>query len=570
MSILEDPNTEVVETDVLVLGGGIAGCIAAIRAKEFGVDVVLVDRGSIGRSGLSPCMSGTLNYFDLETDDFDAWFREFVEAGEWVNDQECLESIFKESTELIGDLETWGAVFQKNDQGKFVRAAGAGMIHSRNIFMIYGGLQLMLAVRGEVLRRGVRVVERVMSTDLLASDGKELTNGKIVGAVGFNVRTGKFYVFKAKATIIATGGTLSGQMRCILPVNSGDGKGMGFRAGAQMRNVDLTSYGLRLRDFAGPIGPGLGIFDAVGAHFINAQGNRFMQKWDRQAMERARRVTVVKAIATEEREERGPVYVDATHLSDASHHRIEKAIPLVVNSLAAVGQSFRKDLIPYTIDLQDCGPGGIRTNREAKTSVPGLYAAGDASDHAVMGVTDIYGPGTLSAIGGRRAGKSAAKYVAEVEEPTINEQQVRVLKERIFAPMKLELGLRHYEVREHCRSILKKGLVGPFRHEKGLKEALDIVQEIKQEEITKVVATDYHELARSIGLRNELLSLEILANCCLLRTESRGGHCREDYPQRDDANWLKWVIAKRQDDAVQVWAEPIPFEEYRLKPKPGK
>ena len=107
-------------------------------------------------------------------------------------------------------------------------------------------------------------------------------------------------------------------------------------------------------------------------------------------------------------------------------------------------------------------------------------------------------------------------------------------------------------------TLWEKGLLGPVRTAKGLQQAIEMAQEIRRDKIPRLSAADGHELSRCIGLGNELLLLELLPRCALLRTESRGSHYREDYPERDDANWLKWVIAKREGDAIKIWAEPIP------------
>ncbi len=567
MAALEEAKTEVVKTDVLVLGGGIAGCLAAIKARESGLDVVLVDKGNLGRSGISFMMAGVLTYFDPEKDDYDEWYKECVELGQWINDQKCLEGMINETTGRIRDLDSWGVEFQKVG-GEFIRKPGVGHIHARNILMTNGGFQMMLVVRGEVLRRGVRVIERVMTTDLLTSDGELPTKGRIVGAVGFNIRTGKFYVFRARATVIATGMTGSVTLRPVAAILSGDGKAMAFRAGCEMRNIDLT--------FSSPhpaglnCGPGLNILTGEGTIFVNAKGDRFMQKWDPIRMERAPRTLICRAIATEELEGRAPVYLDATHLDEAAHGRIEKCIPIILRSFASAGLDLRKDKIPYTSDLIDVGPGGIRVNGENATTIVGLYAAGAASDHGEIGVTNYISLGMVSAIGGYRAGEAAAKCTAKTGEPTINERQVQVLKQQVFAPMNRESESKHQEVRQHCKSIFQKGLLGPIKNERGLKEAIGAARGIREREIPKLAARDFHELARCIGLGNELLFLELFSRCSLLRTESRGWHYREDYPQRDDANWLKWVIAKREDDGIKVWIEPIPFEEYPLKPKRPK
>lgn len=565
MVTINETEATTIRTDILVLGGGIAGCTAAIKARESGLDVVLVDKGSVGRSGLSPCMSGVLACFDPESDDYDKLYEECIEVGQWLNDQECLEDMICETTERVKEMEIWGAKFQKDSLGKLIRRPTLGQ-HLQRVFMVNGGLQIMLALRGEVVRQGVHLVERVMATDLLTSDGELPTGGSIVGAVGFNVRNGRFYIFQSKVTIIATGATLSGLLRCIYPILSGDGNAMAFMAGCEARNIDLTRFDFRLRDFAGPIGPGLHIFGSEGVHFVNARGERFMGKWAPALMERASRALLARAIAIEEREGRGPVFVDATHLDDTSHDRIEKAIPMVIRNLAAAGQSFRTDRVPYTIALFNCGPGGIRINRDAETTLPNLFAAGDATDHGDCGVSPHLGSGMASAIVGNRAGLAAAKRAIEIGGQPVNKSQIKSLKEKIFAPMKRESGISHHEVREQCRVILERNLLGPFKNQAGLKEAIEYTQEIERQ-IPKITAKDYHELARSIGVRNELLLLELIARCSLLRTESRGIHYREDYQERDDINWLRWVITRKQNYGIDVWSERIPFEKYRLKPK---
>jgi len=246
------------------------------------------------------------------------------------------------------------------------------------------------------------------------------------------------------------------------------------------------------------------------------------------------------------------------------------AIPIIIRSFALAGLSLRKDRIPYTSGLSDVGPGGIRVNKSGETTIPGVYAAGAATDHAEDGVDNIIGHGMESGIGGHRAGEAAAKYAMEIREPTICEHLIKSLKEHLFGPMKRQSGLKHQEVMGHCMRIWESGLLGPVRNKRGLEEAVAAAQKIREEEAPKLVARDYHELARSIGLGNGLLLMELLPRCALLRTESRGSHYREDYLTRNDQDWLKWVIAKKENNGIKVWAEPIPYSQYRLKPKPKK
>ncbi|MBI2831916.1 MAG: FAD-binding protein [Chloroflexi bacterium] len=567
MAVSQQIKSETLETDVLVLGGGIAGCFAAIRARELGADVVMVDKGNLGRSGLSHQMSGVLTCFDPDTDDREQWYRECVEAGEWLCDQHRLEGMVTETAERINDLERWGVTFQR-DNGKRLRKACVGQRHIRNVVLTNGGLQMMSVLRGEVLRLGSRVLERVMATDLLTSDGDFPTTGQVIGAAGFNIRNGTFYVFRAKAVVIATGPTLAILSRMPVYNLSGDGKAMAFRAGCEMRNIELAHYGYRPKDFN--TAPGANILFGEGAVMVNAQGERFMKKWDQELVERSTRSLVGRAIVVEMLENRGPVYLDATHLDDAAYRRIDMAIPIVMRSFAAGGLDIRKDLVPYVVTLTDICPGGIRVNRSGATTLTGLFAAGAATDHAEVGVTDVISIGMASAIGGHRAGEAAARSLAALDLQAVDTHQVESLQNKIFAPLWRQIGLTREEVREHCVSVQEQGMFGPIRSDGKLKAAMKIVQGIKHEEIPRMVARDYHDLVGVIGVENGLLFLELLAHTALLRTESRGSHYREDYPARDDKNWLKWVIAKREGRQIKTWVEPLPMSEYPVRPNGGQ
>ncbi len=564
MSVLEEANTEVLQTDVLVLGGGIAGCLAAIRARECGADVVLVDKANVGRSGVSHQWS-IVSYFDPETESYDDCYRECVEAGQWLVDQKLLEGMLNESTDRAGDLVKWGVEFQKDDKGKYIRSPGVGHHYSRNSYLAHGGLQMMSVVRGVVLRRGVRLLERVMATDLITSDGEHPTRGQVAGAVGFHIRNGKFYVIKAKAVVITTGPTsLLWRGYAWAPSLSGDGQAMAFRAGAEMRNLDIAFF--RYMPIGFNCSSGANILLGEGLTMVNAKGERFMEKWDPVRKERAAAALYCRAMATETREGRGPILWDATHLDEAAHARIEKSLLLTIRNYAIKGLSLRKDKIPVACLLNDLGPGGVRNKtRMGATSVPGLYCGGAVSDHGEDGVSNVIGHGMASAIGGYRAGEGAAIYSSEADAITINERQAQQFKEQMYAPLKREAGIDYQVPKIGCDRVFDSGLLGPIRNEKKLKQALDAVLEIK-EDVPKLVAKDYHELTRCIGVSNALLFPELISRCAVVRTESRGSHFREDYPARDDANWLKWVIAKRKDDGIQVWTESIPFEEYLLRP----
>ncbi len=568
MSIYDDAKIEVIDTDVLVLGGGIAGCLAAIRAREAGADVVLLEKAEVGRSGHSHQWS-ILGYFDPEAESHDDCYRECVEGGQWLVDQERFEGMLNESTDRARDLIKWGVKLQKDAEGKYIRRPGVGHHYSRVSYLAHGGFQMMSVVRGEVLRRGVRLLERVMATDLLTSDGELPTQGRVVGAVGFQVRNGKFYVIKAKAVVITTGATsILWRGYAWAPSLSGDGQAMAFRAGAEMRNLDIAFFRYLLTGFN--CAPGANIFFGEGMIMVNAKGERFMEKWDPVRKERAPAALCCRATAIEILEGRGPVYWDCTHFDEAAHARIRKTLISVVRNLEINGLSLEKDKIPATFLLNDIGPGGIcvRT-KEGTTSIAGLYCGGAVSDHGEDGVTNVLAHGMASAIGGHRAGGGAAGYAQEAPAPAIIENQVRQLKEKTFAPLKRTSGIRPEVVKIRCDDLFDSGWLGPIRNEEKLKKALETVLEIKKD-IPQLVARDYHGLTRCTGISNAVLFPELISRCAVVRTESRGSHFREDYPERDDANWLKWVIARRKGDDIEVWTEAIPFEEYPLQPQLAK
>ncbi len=208
-------------------------------------------------------MSGSCTSYDPSKDDYEEFYRECVEGSQWVSDQGRLEGMIEEAGACWREAESWGVKFVKED-GRYVYFPGVGHSRPRNIIMVDGGFQLMSVVRGEVLRRGVRVVERVMAYRLLTSDGESPTGGRVIGAAGVNIRNGTFYVFKAKATVIATGCMSSISHKSNAASLSGDGNAMAFEVGCEFRNMDLSHFSYYP----------MGLNSAPGANIINSGGSK--------------------------------------------------------------------------------------------------------------------------------------------------------------------------------------------------------------------------------------------------------------------------------------------------------
>ncbi len=558
-SLIDSANVH--ETDVLVVGGGIAACLAAIEARGEGVDVILVDKATVGRSGLSPLMSGVMELFDPEEDSYDDWLRRFVEIGQYINEQDILGQEIKESTGVVRDMQRWGVEFKKKD-GKIDRFSSVG--GHMKVKMVNGGLQMMNVIRGEVIRRGVKVIERVMVFDLLTSDGESPTEGSVVGAIGFSLRTGKLHVFKAKVTIICSGCVALRRFRGTSPfLLSADGIMAAVKVGCQLKNLELTLAAVCPADYN--LAPGAHLMLGQGAHLVNKDGERFMKRYDSVQMERAPKTVVALGATKEYFEGRGPVYLDLRHLDAQAHAAIKNGIPMYMKAMERAGLDLSKDTIRYKANATPClGPGGLRINMERATTIPGLYAAGSSSDHAEDGVENGLGNGMDSAAGGRVAGRYAAKYVKEVEPSSIKNRQVEALAAKAFQLLKHPKGVMASDVNEDIDKIWEP--IEVLRSEKSLKESMRKLEEIKGEKVPTLWAKDYHTLAGVLGVVNKVSFLDLFLRAALMRTESRGGHYRLDYPQRDDKNWLKWVICQQKGQRIEVWTEPVPFERYPLKP----
>ena len=246
--MLIQPKENIVETDVLVIGGGMAGLFAAIKARDEGVSVTLVDKGFVSRSGASSFLDGHITLFNPDWGhDLKAWQEQIGVTGEYMNNPEWTEATFKDSWDRVQDLLAWGVTTPREQDGGFVHPfANVDMPKGRVIDSIWlgWGWTFMPVLRRHALKVGVKIVDRTMITDLLKQDGA------VAGAVGFHTQTGDFYVFQAKATVIATGTSgFKGQAPAKCNRSSFDGEAIAYRAGAAISGKEFSAFG-RTRPYA--------------------------------------------------------------------------------------------------------------------------------------------------------------------------------------------------------------------------------------------------------------------------------------------------------------------------------
>lgn len=546
------------ETDVLVIGGGLAGCLAAIRASELNAKVTLIDKAFVGRSGCSTFAAGDFLCW-MPKDDLNEWLNLLIKSGEWLADPDWIVRILKLSNELAHKIDGWDpTIFEKDEEGQFIRKVGRGNIKS----IIFSGYKLMALLRKQCLLRNVQIFDRIVVTDLLTGG-----NSHVVGAVGFNIYTGEFYMFKAKGTVVATGGCGYRGPFFGMGTSTGDGLAMAFRAGADLISME---YGKKYQgSFIAFNTYGMARFVGIGAKWLNAKGEAFMERYDPELKDRAPLDTLTKAMTYEVRNGRGPIFFDLTGIKREDIKLQEKILPFLMKAFKRAGiNPFAQKLewIPaFTGTMGGC-PAGLRINHECATTLSGLFAAGDdASKVYVLGARiGLAGIGiTWAAVTGYLAGESAASYALNTEiEIKVDSDTVQALKKYAYVPLARKEGPTPDEIVYKIQEVVIPVENSMIQHHDRLVKALEKLKEIKNEMVSKVKAEDYHELAKAHAAVNMCTIAEATFRASLYRTESRGGHFREDYPERDNNRWLKRVIVRRVNDDMIFLTEPISIEKF--------
>ncbi len=358
-------STEVkeIDTDVLVIGGGSAGLWAAIRASDFCPRVTLVDKGIVASSGISTFCH--VYAAPVPEEDLKPAMREIVERSAYLCDQTRLEILLRELGDRVRQMESWGVPFEKDSSGKLFTDKRMGQKVTTCVFV--SGRELMLALRQHALTKGVDLVERVMVTDLLTSDGQHPTTGRVAGAVGFHTITGNLQIFKAKAVIISSG--LVGAKLHIQYADgvTGDGQAMAFRAGAELSGMEMGSnpgFSLWGRKFATG---GQAEYMRAGAKLVNNLGEEIIQKYAPDKKEPfLTRIQLCGAAAKEALEGRGPVYMDMRHFSQKDIELLRRILPSAMKAFDDAGIDLRErpvEITPIVPFFFGGGEGGIKIGR---------------------------------------------------------------------------------------------------------------------------------------------------------------------------------------------------------------
>lgn len=552
---------EILNTDVLIIGGGIAGCMAAIGAMEKSdVDVLILEKAHISRSGdagagndhlLAHMNSGP----DWDTDE--AMCEYYTRLSQGFTDIEIPYrlhiSIIKE---IVDKLESYGLEMRDPKTGEYIRTKSFGQ--PGPYFINFKGKHIKPVLAREAKKAGAKTLNRINVTNLL-TDGK-----RILGAMGFNVRNGKFYVIKAKTTIIATGDVVrlwpnqSGLPfnTWMSPFNNGAGHAMAFRAGARLSNLELTISTITPKGFSAS---GLNAFIGMGSYLWNSANERYMKKYHPMG-EKAPRYMLCLATYKEISEGRGPCYVDCRHLSKkAMTHLKTNLLPIDKDTFMMYveqkGLELEKDMLELQISEIQIGGitgslSGIVIDKKGKTNLDRLYAAGACTvpSYALAGALS-----TGYSVG-MEAGKSALKVSGSAGR--LDKWIGKEIRD-VYAPVKRKTGAHYKRYEDRLRQIMSD-YAGYQKTERGLKTGLERLEELETK-VDEIKAENYHELMRVSEFKDLLLIGKLVSTAALNRKESRMGlaHIRGDFPDQDDQHFNGSILlSKMKNDGIRVTFKP--------------
>ncbi|MBN1629816.1 MAG: FAD-binding protein [Thermoleophilia bacterium] len=549
-----------IKTDVLVIGGGIAGCFAAKKAREAGLEVTIVDKGRAGKSGASIAAGGCFMVFDPDQGhDFDASMEAISAKGEYVNNRSWDEVILRESWPAFQELIAWGVDFPVDlehmssyETERYSQKYVADFAEPP-----FGKYPLQFRKVSPVLRReaersGVRIFDRIMITDLLQEEGR------VTGAIGFSFDPWEMYVFRAKAVVLSGGGSNFRSPGYHMWMQTGDAEGMAYRAGAAVTGKEFPDTHFNLAMY--PAWKSNAELYPAFFYFTDSEG-RYIEH---SGMD----LSMVFAI----HEGRGPILydLDAATPEDVASMREylrKRANPIEVERTGLdVGAGGKYQVIGGSAaGNSECQTSGIWTiDTTCATDLAGLYVAGDCAGTRACGSIHTSGGWGLAtaAVTGKRAGMSAAQYAAvQGGRSRSASADLEPLRQVVVAPLERTGGFHPRWVTQLLQNTMMPYYVLHVKHGDRLQAALTMVEFLRDHMVPRLMAKDAHELRLAHETKNMVLSAEMMLRASLARTESRGQHYREDCPRRDDPGWLAWTrVSRGADGGMTVSREPLPQE----------
>ncbi|MFI2333316.1 fumarate reductase/succinate dehydrogenase flavoprotein subunit [Nocardia rhamnosiphila] len=554
------------DCDVLVIGGGTAGTMAALTAAEQGAHVLLLEKAHVRHSGaLAMGMDGVNNAVIPGKAEPEDYVAEITRANDGIVDQRTVYQTATRGFAMVQRLEKYGVKFEKDEYGEYavrrVHRSGSYVLPMPEGKDVKKALYRVL--RQRKMREKIRIENRLMPVRVL-TDG-----GRAVGAAALNTRTGEFVTVGAKAVILATGpcgrlglpasGYLYGTYEN--PTNAGDGYSMAYHAGAELSGIECFQINPLIKDYNGPACAY--VANPFGGYQVNAQGERFVDSdyWSGQ---------MIAEVKREIDSARGPIYLKVSHLPDETLTALEDILhtterPTRGTFHANRGHDYRThDIEMHISEIGLCGghsASGVWVDENARTTVPGLYAAGDLAcvPHNYMIGAFVFGE-----LAGAHAAATLTETAAPAELPA---DQIAAAHELVYRPLRHPDGPPQPQVEYKLRRFVND-YVAPPKTAAKLSLAVETFERMRGD-LAEMGARTPHELMRAAEVSFIRDCAEMAARSSLTRTESRWGlyHERADLPERDDETWRYHLnLRKAADGTMEFLKRPVaPY----LVPVPG-
>lgn len=567
MSKLEEYG-EVVSTDVLILGGGLSGLIVANRIKELNesLDVTIVEKSTTGFAGSKANKGAGVMWVMDECDDPDKFIEFYVEnIGHYLEDQELLKKFCDTSLPMVHHLERWGVQIMREEDGSLSR------IEDLPLWALCAyDLDILTKLRKVAKKLGVKMIDKTQTVELLTA------GNRVVGAVGFHLIKGDYRIYNAKSVVIANG-SCNWMATNMWYSGRGDGIAAAYRAGAEMRNAEFSNfYNIGLRgNMSSIVGGQYALYNALGEYIPKKYCKEFEPDFD---------IGIFLGMEKEVMEGRGPILFEETEM-------------FIKNPIAAGGflfkwdrewagkfwgtlmgkeehftsdQGWRKEVVPLFIGEMS----SIKVDHDMRTTMEGLWALGDACKTGAAHTGAVPPPSRLRGTGLTWAGvssilseQSIVDFTSSASLVEPDAEQVGQFKQDLLAPMDRKTGMNPRDAIRKLQEVITPPRYSIRKHEERLEEALKTVDEVYglvDQEVSP--AEDLHMLGLYHDLRNMTYCSEIYLKTALARTETRGWHVREDFPDRDDKNWRKWISGKQVNGKLELSTEDIPYQSYKFNP----
>ncbi|MQA81565.1 MAG: FAD-binding protein [Streptosporangiales bacterium] len=570
MTGVDVADVPVVDTDVLVVGSGGAGlmCVLHVKAAAPELDVTIVSKGAVGRSGCTRMVQGGFNAVLDPADSVDLHLRDTLDGGRFLNDQELAHTLVTDAPKVIHELETRvGCFFDRSEDGRIHQKAFAGQQFDRTVHRgDLTGIEIMGRLRDQMFRVLPNELEDVRALDLVTD-----VHGELVGLTALDARTGRALLVRARIVVVATGGAAT-MYRIAAPAKekTGDGVAMCWRAGLPLRDMEMLQFhptGLlaaESRMTGAVLEEGL---RGAGAYLYNARGERYMERYDAARMERSTRDVVSRAGYSEIMAGRGTptggVLIDISHLGAGE---VERRFPGMVARTRQIGQ----DLATGPVEVSPTAHfhmGGVLIDPDCHTEMRGLLVAGEDAG-GTHGANRLGGNGVAeSTVFGSRAGDTAAAEASSRGFGEPDPEQVAASFARAYAPLERDAGELPFPLTRELKDAMWVGC-GVVRDRAGLEECLASLDELTERSAQVSVpgpAQVNYAWQEALDLENQLTVARTVVAAAQLREESRGAHYRADFPEQDDAAWSRYVVLRRAADG-SVSSDTRPVEHTRLAP----